>query len=62
VGGEHLIDDSPIMEVNRELMALRRAQMILNASGVSSMADRKAITDRTMELMHEHGLLPEDDG
>lgn len=38
-------------EIASELLALRRMQMILNASTTSSLADKRRITDRTRELM-----------
>lgn len=49
---------NPLLDLNRELMALRRAQLIVNSSPTSSMADKRRISDRVMALMAEHNLLP----
>lgn len=51
--------DTPMMELNRELIALRRAQLILNSSPTASMADKRRITERVMGLMTQYGMLPE---
>lgn len=52
---------TPMLELNRELMALRRAQLILNSSPTASMADKRRITERVMALITNYGLLPETD-
>lgn len=52
-----MVDTETLMEVNRELMALRRAQLIINSSPTASMADKRRITERVMELMSASGLV-----
>ena len=54
-------DATPLMELNRELMALRRAQLILQSSPTASMRDKRRIAERVMELVQTYGLLPETD-
>lgn len=52
------MDETPMMELNRELMALRRAQLILNGSPTSSMAEKRRISDRVMQLVDQYGIAP----
>ena len=42
-----------------QLDVLRKAQLIQNASGTASLADRRAVADRVMEILLEINLLEE---